>query len=109
MSSTSSRTVGDLASLVRSKNAGPYWLTLEIFCDTDGIYTSIAAPDVITPEHVARVYGTAPETVRIFRLPDLRVVKISMPRPTTQGAIGDRDMHAGQQHIPLSLLPCPTA
>jgi hypothetical protein len=101
------RTIGDVASLVRSKNAGPFWLTLDIFCDTDAAYSAVAAPEVITPEGIARIYGTDPGSVRIFRLRELRAVKVSFPRPTVQGAIADRDMHAGQQHIPLSRLACP--
>lgn len=109
MSSDRTPTVGDLASLVRSKNAGPFWLTLDIFCDTDTAYDAIAAPHVISPQRVADIYDTDAATVRVFRLPELRVVKISLPRPTVQGATGDRDMHAGQQHVPLSLLPCPIA
>ena len=101
------RTIGDLASLVRSKNAGPFWLTLDIFCDTDAAYTAVAAPEVITPERIADLYDTDSDSVRIFRLPELRVVKVSFPRPTVQGAIADRDMHAGQQHVPLSRLVLP--
>jgi hypothetical protein len=101
------RTVGDLATLVRSKNAGPFWLTLDIFFDSDTAYNAVVAPDVITPQRIADVYRTDPDSIRIFRLPQLRVVKISLPRPTVQGAIADRDMHAGQQHMPLSLLPLP--
>jgi hypothetical protein len=104
MSSDPVRTVSDLATLVRSKNAGPFWLTLDIFCDSDTAYNVVAAPDVITAQRIANVYDTDPNSVRIFRLPQLRVVKISLPRPTAQGAIADRDMHAGQQHIPLSML-----
>ena len=42
--------------------------------------------------------------MKIFRLPSIRVVKISFPRPTTQGGVEDRDMHAGQQHVPLAEL-----
>jgi hypothetical protein len=103
------RTVGDLATLVRSKNAGPFWLTLDIFCDNDTAYDTIAAADVITPRRIAAIYDSDPNSIRIFRLPQLRVVKISLPRPTIQGAIADRDMHAGQQHVPLSLLPVPLA
>jgi hypothetical protein len=42
--------------------------------------------------------------VGIFRLPDLRAIKISFPRPVPQGSFTDRDIHAGQQHIPLAQL-----
>ena len=36
-------------------------------------------------------------------MPDVRVAKVSFPRPVVQG-IGDRDMHCGQ-YIPLADLP----
>ena len=54
---------------------------------------------------VARLYDVAADTVQIFRLPDLNVVKISFPRPVPQGSLHDRDIHAGQHHVPLALLP----
>ena len=101
---TGRRTIGDVADLVRSKNAGPFWLTLDIFCNTDADYECIANPDVITAERISDLYRVAADTVRVFRLPTLRVVKISLPRPTVQGGVHDRDMHSGQQHVPLQQL-----
>jgi hypothetical protein len=101
---TGPRTIGEVADLVRSKNAGPFWLTLDIFCNTDDDYDCIADPDLITAERISALYRVAADTVRIFRLPALRVVKISFPRPTVQGGVHDRDMHAGQQHVPLQQL-----
>ena len=95
------RTIGAVASLVRSKNAGPFWQTLDVFCDTDEDYEVVAADGVLTAEAIAGLYRVDASTVRIFRMPALRVVKISFPRPTTQGGIHDRDVHAGQQHVPL--------
>jgi hypothetical protein len=100
-------TIGDIASLVRSKNAGPFWQTLDIFFATDDDYRAVAAPDVLTVETVAGLYDVDPSTVRLFRMPALRAIKISFPRPTTQGGIHDRDLHAGQQHVPLQSLPVP--
>jgi hypothetical protein len=38
-------------------------------------------------------------------MPSIRVVKVSFPRPVAQGSFGDRDMHSGQQYIPLADLP----
>src|ERR1700674_5173453 len=95
------RTIGDVASLVRSKNAGPFWQTLDIFCDTDDDYREVAAPGAVAVETIARLYHVDASTVRIYRMPTLRAVKISFPRPTAQGGIHDRDLHAGQQHVPL--------
>ena len=99
------RTIGEVASLVRSKNAGPFWQTLDIFCDTDDDYLDVAAPHVVSLETIASLYHVDPTTVRIYRMPALRAIKISFPRPTAQGGIHDRDLHAGQQHVPLLSLP----
>jgi hypothetical protein len=97
-------TVGDLAELVRSKNAGPFWQTLDIFLPDDDSYRIVAESESISAETIARLYKVPEADVAIYRLPSIRVVKISFPRPTTQGGVEDRDMHAGQQHVPLAQL-----
>ena len=95
-------TIGAVARQVRSKNAGPFWLTIDIFLDTDDDYSRVAQDPTITGPRIAQLYGVAPEHVQVFRLPHLRVVKISFPRPVPAGSFGDRDQHGGQQHVPLS-------
>jgi hypothetical protein len=100
----SGRTIGDIASLVRSKNAGPFWITLDVFCDSDDAYDRVSAPGVVTEQAIAHVYRVDPTSVRVYHLPELRIVKVSFPRRQPQGSVDDRDMHAGQQHIPLSRL-----
>lgn len=99
------RTIGDVAELVRSKNAGPFWQTLDVFCDTDDAYALLADHAVITPRRVAALYRVDAASVRIFRLPNIRVIKVSFPRRVPSGAVGDRDIHAGQQHVLLAGLP----
>ena len=42
---------------------------------------------------VAQVFCKDAATFKRFDIPDLHVIKISLPRPTIQGAIDDRDMH----------------
>ena len=97
-------TVGGVAELVRSKNAGPFWQTLDIFFADDESYHRVADNPGFTPDAIAGLYRVDAAGVRIYRLPEIRVVKISFPRPTVQGGRYDRDMHAGQQHIPLAHL-----
>jgi hypothetical protein len=97
-------TIGSLAELVRSKNAGPFWQTLDIFFSNEANYRMVADNASLNPNAIARLYGVEAESIHIYRLPDIRVVKISFPRPTIQGGVHDRDMHAGQQHIPLTQL-----
>jgi uncharacterized protein DUF4387 len=93
-------TLGDLELEVRSKNAGPFWMTLEAFMPDDHGYR--LADALITTELISELYHVPPASLQIFRIPDLRVVKVSFPRPVTQGSLHDRDMHAGQHHVPLA-------
>ncbi len=99
--------LGDYAIEIRSKNAGPFWVTLETFMK-DGTGYAIAADDTFLNERViAGLYKVDPAQVRIFRIPALNVVKISFPRPVAQASLRDRDIHAGQHHVPLATLPVP--
>ena len=99
------RTLDDLALEVRSKNAGPFWMTLDVFLPDDAAYRIANA--LIIPEVVADLYQVPAQSLQIFRVPQLKVVKVSFPRPLPQGSLHDRDMHAGQHHVPLASLPLP--
>ncbi|MFD4638222.1 DUF4387 domain-containing protein [Lentzea sp. NPDC058436] len=95
---------GDLALEVRSKNAGPFWVTMELFMRDEAGYALAAAPENVSEDVVAALYGVRAEDVQIFRIPALNVVKISFPRPVSQAGLHDRDVHAGQHHVPLAAL-----
>lgn len=102
-------TLGDLALEVRSKNAGPFWVTMELFMrDADG-YRLVADESFVNERLIADLYRVEESTIQLFRIPELNVVKISFPRPVSQGSLRDRDMHAGQHHVPLALLPVPSS
>ena len=83
--------LGELVEKVRSKNAGPFWLTIDIFCGDPDTYADVVGR--LGTQQVARVFDTAPQLIKRFDIPDLHVIKISLPRPVTQGAIQDRDIH----------------
>ncbi|MEU0493744.1 DUF4387 domain-containing protein [Nocardiopsis sp. NPDC006139] len=109
-SPTTPVTLADLALEVRSKNAGPFWTTLELFMRDERGYAAAADADFLNEDVVSRLYGAPAEQVRIFRIPELKVVKISFPRQVPQGGFRDRDVHSGQHHVPLaSLVPSVTA
>jgi hypothetical protein len=86
---------------VRSKNAGPYWITLDLtFPDRESFDRYVDAP-ALQPEALGAIYGVAPALVKRFPVPDLAVLKISYPRQQPQGGVLERDMHGGQQYIRL--------
>ena len=86
--------LGDLVQKVRSKNAGPFWLTVDVFCGDDAVYRQITAS--LSTERVAGLYGQPAGQVRRFEIPSLNVLKFSLPRPVVQGSRFDRDMHGSQ-------------
>ena len=83
--------LGHLVSKVRSKNAGPFWLTIDIFCDTPAVYDRVRQG--LKDEAVARLFGVDRQLLKRFDIAALNVVKFSVPRPVVQGTRADRDMH----------------
>lgn len=86
---------------IRSKNAGPFWMTIDVIFANDGDFRVAVESSLTSASTMASIYGVEVDTVMIFPMPQLRAIKISMPRPVTQGALADRDAHAGQQFVPL--------
>lgn len=86
--------VGDLVLKVRSKNAGPFWVTIDVFCGTPEAFVALSA--ALKTEAVARLYGTELQLVKRFDIAELSVIKFSIPRPVVQGSASDRDMHGAQ-------------
>jgi hypothetical protein len=95
-------TLGELADQVRSKNAGPFWITLDIFFKNESDYQFVANSTALSKQVIGHLYQVDPATVKYFQLPGILAVKISFPRPVTAGSFEDRDLHAGQQHVPLA-------
>ena len=94
-------TLGEVASQVRSKNAGPFWITLDVFFGNESDYQLVTSSSVLSKQAIGRLYRVDPATVKYFELPDILALKISFPRPVTAGSFEDRDLHGGQQHVPL--------
>ena len=83
--------VGEVALKVRSKNAGPFWLTVDIFCADAAAFAALR--DGLRTEAVARAFDVPSQVIKRFDIAELNVVKFSLPRPAVQGTVADRDMH----------------
>lgn len=86
--------LGEQVLKVRSKNAGPFWVTIDVFCGDAAAYQAIL-PRMDTAR-VAGLFGADSGVVKRFDIPDLHVIKFSIPRPVVQGSRWDRDMHGAQ-------------
>ena len=83
--------LGQIVEKVRSKNAGPFWLTVDIFCGTPDAFARVR--DGVSTDRIAQLFQTSPDQIKRFDIPDLNVLKFSLPRPAIQGTVADRDMH----------------
>lgn len=83
--------LGQIAEKVRSKNAGPFWLTIDIFCGNSAVFERISKQ--VTTDRIASLFRVAPGELKRFDIAGLNVVKFSLPRPAIQGTRSDRDMH----------------
>lgn len=94
-------TVKDVCRHVRSKNAGPYWVTFDLFFDGPESFAKYQDSPALGPPLFERLFGADPTLVRRYPVPDLNVVKISYARTAPQGGMVERDMHCGQQFVRL--------
>ena len=83
--------VGEIVESIRSKNAGPFWLTIDIFC-SDKLSFKKLCNDLSTQE-VSNIFNLTTDQIQRYEILDLNVIKFSLPRPSVQGAYDDRDMH----------------
>lgn len=91
----------DVCALVRSKNAGPFWVTIDIFFDGPENYARYVDHAALSGEVLGKIYGIDPAAIKRFPVESLNVLKISYPRATAQGGVVERDMHCGQQYVAL--------
>jgi len=100
-------TLGELARLIRSKNAGPFELTFDIMFAEPEVYERVRDFGALTREVVAAQYGLLSEEVKFFVCDNALAFKASIPRPNFQGDLRDSDNHGGQQYAPLMDIEIP--
>lgn len=91
----------ECASLVRSKNAGPFVLTLDVLFSDRQTYEKVRDSGALDREVVAAIYRMPLDDLDRYVCDNALALKFSMPRRLPQGDFGDGDMHGGQQYAPL--------
>ena len=91
----------DLAKVIRSKNAGPLTLTLDIMFGDQETYDKVRRSGVITRALFAKLYQVPEGTVQLTEFPPAFAYKATFERRIVSGAVGDTDVYGAQQHAPL--------
>jgi hypothetical protein len=95
------KTLGQLAKFLRSKNAGPFYITLDIFFYTTADYEKTKKSGVINQEFISGLYKVDEKDLTIIEFDPAAAIKISFPRRIPSGSVRDSDVYGAQQHAPL--------
>ncbi|KAL2844810.1 hypothetical protein BJY01DRAFT_263775 [Aspergillus pseudoustus] len=100
--------LADLATVIRSKNAGPYELTFDVMFDNAATLARVKETNVLDSATVATLYGVPEDDVVacLWWEPAL-AFKATIKRPKVSGGFSDRDAHGSAQHMPLMMLEIP--
>lgn len=92
----------ELAKVLRSKNSGPFEVTMDILFDEKERYELVKRSNAITKESIAKAYHIDLQDIHhlVFFDPALGI-KVTMARQISSGTAGDRDVYGAQQHAPL--------
>jgi hypothetical protein len=93
--------VSEVCKHVRSKNAGPFWITLDLSFSDRASFDRYSGASQLQPESISKLYDVDAALIKVFPVPELLVLKISYPRRCPQGGSLERDMHGGQQYVRL--------
>lgn len=94
----------ELAKLIRSKNAGPFMVTLDVLFPDHETYQAVLATGALDAAKIAALYGVEEEKMQRYDLPLANAVKLSMPRKAPSGDFLDEDLYGCQMHRPLVML-----
>lgn len=94
-------TLGDIAKLIRSKNAGPFYLTFDIMFENEANYALACASPALSVANIAQLYGIPEQTIEVYHYTPAYAIKITFPRKIPSCDVGDTDGHGGQQFAPM--------
>jgi len=91
----------DFAKLMRSKNAGPFQLTIDVMMENRADYDHVVASRLLTAKSVGDLLGVEPQLVQVFEYAPALAIKVSLPRALSVGDPMDNDLFGGQMFGPL--------
>lgn len=100
----------EVAEVIRSKNAGPYELTLDIIFSSNDDYAFLKDRNFFDKKLFAGLYSVDQDKVlSVTYFDPASAVKATLIRPCTSGEVGDSDIYGAQQHAPLLMLKVPVS
>lgn len=93
--------LSDYAKLIRSKNAGPFMLTIDIMFENRDKYIQVVQSQKINCDGISKLFNTDTGKIIVENYEPANSIKVTLPRPYTSGSFQDSDVFGGQQYGPL--------
>jgi hypothetical protein len=101
-------TLDEVAQVIRSKNASPFLVTLDVFFERREEYEHVKRSGVLSAKSVARRYGVSEDRVSgPYYVDQALGVKLTLLRCHPTHALGCSDCYGAQQHLPLASIEVP--
>jgi hypothetical protein len=98
----------ELAQVIRTKNAGPFELTMDIIFKDRETYEKVKKDQSLNAELIAKVYKVpVTDILQVIYFDPACAFKATMKRPMPCGNLGERDIYGAQQNAPLLGLSLP--
>lgn len=92
----------EVSKVLRSKNAGPFELTMDVILENENVYKKVKESGVINKQLVAKLYNIEEKDISTLTFFDAALAfKLTIKRPIDSGSIGETDVYGSQQHAPL--------
>jgi hypothetical protein len=94
--------LGELAKVLRSKNAGPFVTTCDVMFASAADLERVRASGALTPRTVADLYRISPaDVLGVYFYEPALAVKISFLKTVDSGDAFSPDIAGSSQHVPL--------
>lgn len=94
--------LAEAAKVLRSKNSGPFEITVDALFTDPVIYYKIKNSGIINKDLVSKLYSIEQDKIMHIVFFDQALgFKITFARKVSSGTFLDRDVYGAQQHAPL--------
>ncbi|XEU99846.1 hypothetical protein FSHL1_005133 [Fusarium sambucinum] len=107
------QTLSDICRVLRSKNAGPYEITIDAIFSSKVNYDTIKASGILSPSNVAKAIGIDEDDIVWIGFFDPAMsFKVTIPRirigvKKSAGGFMENDIHGSQEHNGLAKMKLP--
>ena len=92
----------DVASVIRSKNSGPFELTFDVIFKDFETYNKVKDANIFNEKMFCELYHIkAEDIINIIHFDPAKAIKTTIVRPIPSGSLGETDVYGAQQHAAL--------